>query len=1181
MALPRMRAIIVLSLALLLGDARAHVVEGWYGGAAVGLIGAGATQAEACSMAGPDFRGEQIISGVPWQSWINTLIAVNGNVCYWATDGGGSGPYGQVVFLSSAFYPPPAFGNPPNLGPPCPCEGNPINPATGNKFQEEPDYAGKGPHALKLVRYYNSSANNGGSGGFGAGWTHTYNRYLLHDGANIVAVREDGRTLRFTSSGGVYVADSVAKEKLERITTPSLGWKLTTAEDEVELYSDPGKLLSIANRAGLVQTVTYGTNGKIATVTDPYGRTLTFTWSTRARVQSIGAPFGTISYGFSADVQGRLVSATYPGPATRTYHYENTSFPAKLTGITDENGDRFSTYGYDSSGKANSTEHAGGANKVTLVHDSSTGTRNVTVTRHVSATSSAQRTYSFESITSVARPLGISAASGEPCPTCGPAGQTNDTNANPTSKVDWNGNRTDYTYDLARNLETARTEGLTSGGGTTAQTRTITTQWHSVFRLPTGVAEPLRITTFVHDPDGTACGARGALCSKSIQATSDADGSQAFSATPVGAPRTWTYTYNANGSVLTVNGPRTDVSDVTTYTYYANNASCPTSNGGHPTGCRGQVETITNALSQVTSILAYDALGQPKHIVDPNGLVTSITYNARGNPLTRTVGGESTTYQYDLAEQRTKVTLPDSSFLSFAYDDAHRLTQIQDNHGNRIVYSLDGMGNRTQEEVRDPADALVQTRSRVYSNINRLFREIGAASQTTEYTYDGEGNVLTVKDPLNRTTAMQYDALNRLKQVTSPAPILAVAQYGYDGLDQLTAVTDPRSLVTTYAVNGLGDRGQLSSPDTGATTSTYDAAGNVLTVTDAKSQTTTYAYDALNRLTSATFHDGSKHNYSYDAGTNGVGHLTGIAELNAAQATIAQIAYGYDQQGRVVSEARTINGTVYTTAYRYDASGRMDRITYPSGRRVDYGFDVAGRITSVMTTPAGGSQHAVAANVAYRPFGGVKSFALGNGQTYTRSYDQDGRVGAYTLGGAGYTLGYDAASRIDFITETANPPNTNTYGYDALDRVTSAALQASAYGYTYDAVGNRLTRSTGGSTDTYAYGTSSNRIASITPQSGPVRSFTLDNNGSTTADGVNTFAYDTRGRMVQAVSSLGTTTYHVNALGQRVRKTNSLGDTVYHYDTGGRLIAETSAAGALRREYIYLGDIPVAVVVQP
>ena len=146
--------------------------------------------------------------------------------------------------------------------------------------------------------------------------------------------------------------------------------------------------------------------------------------------------------------------------------------------------------------------------------------------------------------------------------------------------------------------------------------------------------------------------------------------------------------------------------------------------------------------------------------------------------------------------------------------------------------------------------------------------------------------------------------------------------------------------------------------------------------------------------------------------------------------------------------------------------------------------------------------------------------------------------------------------------------------------MTSATLPATVYGYTYDAVGNRLTRSTG-NTDTYAYGATSNRIASITPSSGPVRNFTLDNNGSTTADGVNTYAYDSRGRMVQSVSSLGTTAYYVNALGQRVRKTNSLGDTVYHYDRGGRLIAESTAAGVIKREYLYLGDIPLAVVVLP
>jgi YD repeat-containing protein len=44
-----------------------------------------------------------------------------------------------------------------------------------------------------------------------------------------------------------------------------------------------------------------------------------------------------------------------------------------------------------------------------------------------------------------------------------------------------------------------------------------------------------------------------------------------------------------------------------------------------------------------------------------------------------------------------------------------------------------------------------------------------------------------------------------------------------------------------------------------------------------------------------------------------------------------------------------------------------------------------------------------------------------------------------------------------------------------------------------------------------------------------------------------------------------------------VRKSNSLGDTVFHYDTNGRLIAESDPGGALRRELIYLGDVPVAV----
>ena len=832
--------------------------------------------------------------------------------------------------------------------------------------------------------------------------------------------------------------------------------------------------------------------------------------------------------------------------------------PNALTGITDENGSRFATYTYDHVGQAVATEHAGGAGQAAVAYAAASS--NVTDALGTVRTIGYQKFFGAVKPTSTAKPAesGTGNATEE---------RSYDANGNLASLTDFVGNRTNYTYDLARNLQTSRTEGLTSAGGVTPQTRTIATEWDANFRLPQRIAEPLRITTNVYDPDGTQCGARGALCSRSGQATTDANGSQGFSATATGAPQIWTYTYNANGSVLTVNGPRTDVADITTYTYYANDDA--------DLGKRGNVASIANAAGHTTNITAYNAHGQPLTIVDPNGLTTANTYDERQRLKTRTVGSELTTYDYDDAGQLTKVTLPDGSFLSYSYDAAHRLTGMQDNGGNHIAYTLDAMGNRTQEQVFDPASALVQTRSRVYSNLNHLFQELGALNQTTAYGYDDQGNVTSVKDPLDHVTQYQYDALNRLKQVTDPGT--GVTQYAYNGRDALTQVTDPRSLVTGYTVDGLGNPTQQSSPDTGSTVNTYNAAGNLLTQTDAKGQLTTYAYDALNRVTLITFHDGSKQAYTYDQGTNGVGRLSSITETNPSNQQTSLIQYAYTPHGRVSSETRTVGGVQYALGYAYDTAGRLSGLTYPSGRTLTYSFDSVGRVSGISTTFNGQTQ-AVVSGVAYHPFGGVKSYTLGNGQVYTRSYDQDGRIASYTLGAKSFSIGYDAASRIEFISEFGSPANTNNYAYDSVDRLLSAVTPGTSYSYTYDLVGNRRTKTVGAASETLDYGASSNRVATLTPGTGPARSFVFDPNGSTTNDGVNTYAYDVRGRMVQATSVIGATSYQVNALGQRIRKTNSQADRVFHYDTRGRLIAETDPAGALQRELIYLGDIPVGVV---
>jgi len=63
---------------------------------------------------------------------------------------------------------------------------------------------------------------------------------------------------------------------------------------------------------------------------------------------------------------------------------------------------------------------------------------------------------------------------------------------------------------------------------------------------------------------------------------------------------------------------------------------------------------------------------------------------------------EQTAYAYDSAAQRTRSTLPDGSTLAYAYDGAHRLTQVEDGIGNRIVYTLDAIGNRVREDAYDP-----------------------------------------------------------------------------------------------------------------------------------------------------------------------------------------------------------------------------------------------------------------------------------------------------------------------------------------------------------------------------------------------------------------------------------------------------------------------------------------------
>jgi YD repeat-containing protein len=334
-----------------------------------------------------------------------------------------------------------------------------------------------------------------------------------------------------------------------------------------------------------------------------------------------------------------------------------------------------------------------------------------------------------------------------------------DANGNTATFRDANGVQTNYTYDLTRNLEISRTEAY----GTTVA-RAITTQWHPVFRLPVRIVAPSSLaginetTDFLYD-------AQGNLLQKTVSAG--------------GKSRQWTMTYSALGQLLTMDGPRIDVQDVVSHTYYDATDTC--------VGCRGNLKSTTNALGHVTTYEGYDVDGQPTRVVDPNGVVTTMTYDSRGRLRARTVHAgsplaETTGFAYDNVGQLVKVTMPDGSTLSYQYDAAHRLTEISDSLGNVTQYTLDAMGNRIKEDTFDPADGLRRTRRRVFDALNRLYNDIGADGQKSTFGYDGNGNLKTSTDALGRTSATTYDPLNRMATLTDAAG--GIVRYGYDAKDR-------------------------------------------------------------------------------------------------------------------------------------------------------------------------------------------------------------------------------------------------------------------------------------------------------------------------------------------------------------------------------------------------------------
>lgn len=634
------------------------------------------------------------------------------------------------------------------------------------------------------------------------------------------------------------------------------------------------------------------------------------------------------------------------------------------------------------------------------------------------------------------------------------------------------------------------------------------------------------------------------------------------------------YTYTAFGQVASIDGPRIDVADVTQYTYDA----------------QGKLNTIINALGQVVALSNFDSQGRPQTVTDPNGVVTTFTYTRQGWLASSSTADSTTQYVYNAVGDLIRITAPDGSFLAYTYDDARRLTGVTNALGESRSYTLDAMGNRTVEQIRDASGALTHQQQRTYDELGRLLNHVGASGQTTRYAYDLNSQLTQHTDARSNATSQVFDALGRVTQVTDPLGGISELTHNTD--DKLTQFVDPRGVTTQYVYDNHGRVIQVQSPDSGTSSFTYDNSGNLTQKTDARGVISTYQYDALNRLVAQHYPSNPALDvlYTYDqsaADNKGIGRLTSIQDASGTA------SYKYDGRGLLIAKESILNLNEISVripqSFTYDSIGQLTNHNYSDDIALNYAHDVAGQISAVSVVFMG-KTFSIASNIGYAPFGPVSQMTWGNGMSLTRTYDQNYQLTTQSVGTWQNQYRHDSVGNI--IDKKNNLWGAVQYQYDALNRLTREQTTNTHKDYFLDAGGNRTLRTTTDLITGDIIDSQYTTVAADSNQLETVNGFALSydaaGNVKQYSNGLS-YTYDDSGRM-NAAYQAGTqkmASYAYNAKGQRSIQINYdpmsgaiISGSVYLYGLAGELIGQTDynpiGQQTLTYYWIWLKGMPIA-----